>query len=130
MLDEMLTVKIVAFTYCGDHISDYNVVYIQGKNGELANMDIDCDGVQHGPADDGRCGSSGDTQSITSFQYVLEGYKTGQKDLDANAHPYVVFGNTGSSSNWPQFDPQQYGIQPLSLMAVVCNNKLVSPPHA
>lgn len=91
-------------------------------------MDIDCDGIQRGPADDGRCGKSDDTQSITSFADIVASYKTGQKDLDANAHPYVVFGNEGSKPNWPKFNPQSYGIQPLSLMAVVCNNKLVSAP--
>jgi hypothetical protein len=112
-------------TYCGDHVADYNVLYIQGTGGDLADMDIDCDGIQNGPADDGRCESSDDTQSITSFQWLVEGYGTGQRDLDANAHPYVVFGNTGSSPGWPTFDPQAYGVEPLSVMAVVCGDKLV-----
>lgn len=89
-------------------------------------MDIDCDGIQNGPANDGRCGSSSDTQSQTSFQDTVKGYGTGQKDLDAFIHPYVVFGNDGSKPNWPKFDPQSVGVQPLSVMAVVCNNKLVS----
>ncbi|KAM5354297.1 hypothetical protein ACJ41O_000947 [Fusarium nematophilum] len=113
-----------SYTYCGDHLDDYNVIYLQGKNGELVNMDIDCDGIQGGPADDGRCGSSGDTQSITSFQDTIEKYGTGQKDLDANAHSYIVFGNEGSKPDWPTFDPEEYGVRPLSVMAVVCNNKL------
>ena len=107
-------------------MNDYNVIYLQGNNRELANMDIDCDGIQGGPADDGRCGSSGDTQSITSFQYIVEGYETGQRDLDANVHPYVVFGNEGSKPGYATFNPQNYGIEPLSVMAVVCNNKLAS----
>ncbi|CAM1510864.1 Fc.00g083770.m01.CDS01 [Cosmosporella sp. VM-42] len=111
--------------YCGDHLADYNVIYLQGKNGEFVNMDIDCDGIQKGPADDGRCGSSGDTQSITSFQDIVQGYGTGQKDLDANAHPYVVFGNDGTKPGWKKFDPQAYGIKPLSVMAVVCGDKLI-----
>lgn len=88
-------------------------------------MDIDCDGVQGGPADDGRCGSSSDTQSVTSFQYDVEHYGAGQKDLDANVHPYIVFGNEGTKKNWPTFDPREHGIEPLSIMAVVCNNRLV-----
>jgi hypothetical protein len=107
-------------------MNDYNVIYLQGNNRELANMDIDCDGIQNGPADDGRCGSSGDTQSITSFQYIVESYGTGQRDLDANVHPYVVFGNEGSKPGYATFNPENYGIEPLSVMAVVCNNKLVS----
>lgn len=113
------------FSYCGDHVDDYNVIYIQGHNGRLANLDVDCDGIQGSKADDGRCKSSGDTQSITSFQDIVIGYKTGQKDLDANIHPYVVFGNTGTKPNWPTFNPQHYGIRPLSVMAVVCGDKLI-----
>jgi hypothetical protein len=38
-------------------------------------------------------------------------------------HTFVVFGNDGTS---PSFDPEKYGIEPLSVMAVVCGNKLVS----
>ncbi|KAH7171341.1 family 75 glycoside hydrolase [Dactylonectria macrodidyma] len=113
------------YDYCGDHLDDYNVVYLQGKSGDLVNMDIDCDGIQGGPADDGRCGSSGDTQSMTSFMDTVAGYGTGQEDLDANVHPYVVFGNTGTKSGWATFDPQEHGIEPLSVMAVVCGDKLI-----
>lgn len=112
-------------SYCGDRIRDYNVIYLQGQNGNLVNMDIDCDGVQRGPADDGRCGSSSDTQSITAFQYLVESYGTGQRDLDANAHSYVVFGNDGTKPGWKKFNPRSYGIEPLSVMAVVCGNKMV-----
>jgi len=91
-------------------------------------MDIDCDGAQGGSGDDGRCGSSLDTQSVTSFQWILQGYGKGIRDLNANVHPYVVFGNVGSKKGWRTFEPQQYGIQPLSLMAVVCGDKLVCSP--
>jgi hypothetical protein len=52
------------FSYCGDHMADYNVVYLQGTSGKLANMDVDCDGAQGGPADDGRCGSSGERRLL------------------------------------------------------------------
>ncbi|KPM38292.1 hypothetical protein AK830_g8260 [Neonectria ditissima] len=113
------------YSYCGDHVSDYNVVYLQGTKGQLVNMDIDCDGVQGSAADDGRCGSSGDTQSVTSFQDVVAGYGTGQRDLDANVHPYVVFGNAGSKPGYKTFDPRAHGIKPLSVMAVVCGSKLI-----
>ncbi|KAH7324933.1 family 75 glycoside hydrolase [Stachybotrys elegans] len=111
-------------TYCGDHISDYNVVFLRENNGNLVDMDVDCDGLQGGPGDDGRCESSDDTQSITAFQWILEGYNVGQEDLNAKVHSYVVFGNVGDRPNWPHFDPQAYGIEPLSVMAVVCDNKL------
>jgi hypothetical protein len=89
-------------------------------------MDVDCDGTQGSPADDGRCGSSGDTQSVTSFADTVRGYGRGVRDLDANIHPYVVFGNTGNKPGYTNFDPRAYGIEPLSVMAVVCGNKLVS----
>lgn len=89
-------------------------------------MDIDCDGTQGSAADDGRCGNSGDTQSITSFADTVKGYGKGINDLDANIHPYVVFGNVGSKQGYTSFDPQKYGIEPLSVMAVVCGDKLVS----
>jgi hypothetical protein len=114
------------FSYCNDHHADYNVIYIQGTGGAFANMDIDCDGAQGGPADDGRCGNSDDTQSITSFADTVKAYNKGINDLNANVHPYVVFGNSGSKAGYKTFNPQSYGIQPLSVMAVVCGNKLVS----
>jgi chitosanase len=44
--------------------------------------------------------------------------------LNAKVHTYVVFGNDGTS---PSFDPQEHGIESLSVMAVVCGDKLVSP---
>jgi hypothetical protein len=91
-------------------------------------MDIDCDGEQNGLGNDGRCGSSTDTQAVTSFQSTIEGYNKGITDLNANVHPYVVFGNEGSKHGWKTFDPREYGVEPLSVMAVVCGGKLVRPP--
>jgi hypothetical protein len=113
------------FVYCGHNLNtSSSIIYLQGSSGALANMDICCDGIQGGPSDDGRCASSPSTQSITAFQWILESYGTNQTDLDANAHPYVVFGNVGEDPDWPSFDPQAYGIEPLSVMAVVCGGKL------
>ena len=108
------------FGYCGDHLTDSGIIYLSGPKGKLANMDIDCDGK--GPGD-GRCGSSTDTQSQTAFEdevAKLSGNKI--KDLNANVHTYVVFGNDDTN---PAFDPQKYGMEPLSVMAVVCGDKLV-----
>ncbi|KAH6952616.1 fungal chitosanase of glycosyl hydrolase group 75-domain-containing protein [Fusarium avenaceum] len=113
-----------SYVYCGDHLKDYNVIYLQGTKGKLVNMDVDCDGIQGSSADDGRCGSSGDTQSVTSFQDRIQDYGAGRKDLDANIHPYVVFGNVGTKKNWPTFDAQKHGIKPLSIIAVVCGEKM------
>ncbi|KAK1991426.1 fungal chitosanase [Colletotrichum falcatum] len=111
------------FVYCGDFVDKYKIIYLQGTKGDLANMDVDCDGAQGGG--DGRCGSSTDTQSQTTFRDVLRGYNAGPQDLNASLHPYVVFGNDGTKSGWPTFDPTQHGVQPLSVMAVICNDKVV-----
>ncbi|ODA82632.1 hypothetical protein RJ55_01140 [Drechmeria coniospora] len=112
------------FDYCGDHMDDYGVLYLQGRDGALADMDIDCDGVQNGPADDHRCRSSADIQAITAFAETVRRYGTGQPDLDPNAHAYVVLGNDGTKPGWKTFDPRNHGIEPLSVVAVVCKDKL------
>ncbi|KAI1777261.1 glycoside hydrolase family 75 protein [Hypoxylon cercidicola] len=88
-------------------------------------MDINSNGTQGSAANDGRCGNSDDTQSITSFADTVKGYGKGIDDLDANIHPYVVFGNVGSKQGYTSFDPQQYDIEPLSVMTVVCGDKLI-----
>lgn len=88
-------------------------------------MDVDCDGVQRGSGDRGRCGYSTDTQSETSFRDTIASYNKGITDLDARIHPYVVLGNTGNKSGYVNFDPQSHGVKPLSLVAVVCGDKLV-----
>ncbi|KAK3335208.1 fungal chitosanase of glycosyl hydrolase group 75-domain-containing protein [Cercophora scortea] len=119
------------FSYCGDHMADYGVLYLQGRGGTLADMDIDCDGIQGGPGDDGRCDAvaSPDLQLATSFKDEVAGYGKGISDLNAYVHPYVVLGNTrtrlSTKKGWPWFDPQEYGVHPLSLVAVVCGDKMV-----
>jgi hypothetical protein len=117
----------LAFSYCGDHLSDANVIYLSGLGSNLVDMDVDCDGMQGGPADNGRCSiqSSPDTQNVTTFQNEVAGYQRGIVDLNTYIHPYVVFGNSGSKTGWSTFDPTAYGVQPLSLVAVVCGNSLV-----
>ncbi|KFY30845.1 hypothetical protein V493_01614 [Pseudogymnoascus sp. VKM F-4281 (FW-2241)] len=112
--------------YCGDHIDDFNVVYIQGKNGQLADMDIDCDGIINSPYSDGRCEASQDTQPQSSYIDLIKGYNVGIKDVDSYIHSYVVLGNYADegTSGYTTFHPTDYGIEPLSIVAVVCNNKL------
>ena len=117
--------RFIAVDYCGDHLSDYRVIYLKGKGKNFADMDIDCDGEQNGIGDDGRCNFDKSYQPITSFQYIVKKYNKGINDLNAYVHPYVVFGNSGKKSGWNTFDPRAYGVEPLSIMAVVCNNKLV-----
>jgi len=113
------------WSYCGDHISE-GIIYIQGKSGQLADTDIDCDGAQDGAKTDKRCEGSTDTQSQTSFKDTIQSYDVGITDLDAFYHPYVVFGNEGTKPGWKTFDPEEHGVEPLSVMAVVCNGKMVS----
>lgn len=137
------------FSYCGTRLNDYGVVYLQGTGGALADMDIDCDGIQDGPGDDGRwcvlfhlfsslrflpiaracfltyaptSGSSSDTQAHTSFEDTVAGYKKGVSGLNAFVHTYVVFGNVGTNAGFVNYDPRADGVRELSLMAVVCGN--------
>lgn len=106
-------------------------MYLQGKNGALADMDVDCDGRQDSPANDGRCTGTGDTQDQTSFDWILEEGGFGIDKLDANIHPYVVFGNANDDdqdSGWNVYNPKKDGIEPLSLIAVICGDQLVCIP--
>ncbi|KAI1422273.1 chitosanase [Xylaria sp. FL1777] len=113
------------YTYCGDRLKSKGIIYQQGKNGALSDMDIDCDGVQGSEADDGRCGNSADEQSVTSFADTVKGYGRGVHDLDPYIHPYVVFGNAGSRTGFVNFDPSAHGVKPLSIIAVVCGDQLI-----
>jgi hypothetical protein len=87
-------------------------------------MDIDCDGYQ-GPKS--VCGNTDgtDTQGRTTFRDQVRAF--GIQDLDPSVHNYVVFGNENDDNEpgFPVFDPKKYGVQPLSLMAVVCGKKMV-----
>jgi chitosanase len=107
------------FGYCGD-LSNAIFLHSSGDGGRYANMDIDCDGANLGSGD---CGNDPSGQGMTAFMDTVAGYGKGIEDLDANVHSYVVFGNFESS---PEFDPESFGMKPLSVMAIVCNNQLVS----
>ncbi|CAI7603595.1 unnamed protein product [Penicillium viridicatum] len=43
------------------------------------------------------------------------------KDLDANIHPYVVFGNEEHN---PSFMPNKHGMEHLRVMAIMCGGQL------
>jgi chitosanase len=110
---------VEGFSYCGfGDQSAITMLYLSGPPSmPLDDMDVDCDGIN----DLARACSNDPTgQGQTAFQDTVATY--GISDLNANIHGYVVFGNDGAS---PSFDPQSVGIQPLSVMAVVCNNQLV-----
>ncbi|KAI0162599.1 chitosanase precursor [Pestalotiopsis sp. NC0098] len=94
------------WSYCGDHKDDWGIVYIQGKNGLFANMDIDCDGQSLQP-NSGRCGHNPTDQSVTAMRDALQAYQVaGVSDLNTYVHPYVVFGNSGTNPHNVVFDPQ------------------------
>lgn len=78
-------------------------------------MDVDCDG-----SDDkvGDCSNDPTGFGETAFKDTVQSY--GISDLNANIHPYVVFNEP------PFFNAEQHGMKPLSVMAVVCNNQVVS----
>ena len=95
------------------------MIYLSGpKPQPLADMDIDCDGSDNMA---GKCSDDPSGQAQTSFKATANSY--GIPDLNSSIHSYVVFGNEGGS---PSFDPVKSGLEPLSVMAVVCNDKLVS----
>lgn len=94
---------------------DSTVMWIAGPS-SLADMDVDCDGANKSG---GKCANDPTGQSQTAFMDEVAKY--GIKDLDANIHSYVVLGTKN-------FDPQSVGIESLSIVAVVCNNKLVYLP--
>lgn len=112
------------FCYCGDHLDDKGIIYLQGNGGQLVNMDIDCDGKLG--SGNGDCDSSGDTQGQTTFGDTVVSYNKGVSDLNAYVHSYVVLGNQGTKDGYVEFDPQSVGVEPLSVVAVVCGDKMVS----
>ncbi|KAF3920079.1 hypothetical protein AA313_de0200589 [Arthrobotrys entomopaga] len=94
------------FGYCKDAA---NFIYLTGKN-ELGDMDIDCDGAHN-------CGgTSTDFQSGTAFDDILSSGGYGIKSLDASIHQFSVLGTCHLNLVGT--------IQPLALVAVVCNNQL------
>lgn len=95
-------------------------MYITGpSNGEgLADMDIDCDGANNSAGD---CANDPSGQGQTAFKHEVQDY--GIEDLDSNKHSFVVLGNEGAS---PEYMPTSDGVESLSIVAVVCANKLVS----
>ncbi|KAJ5300326.1 uncharacterized protein N7443_005328 [Penicillium atrosanguineum] len=102
-------------SYCGD-INGAIFLHTSSNSGGYADMDVDCDGADNGA---GVCSNDPSGQGQTAFKDEVSKY--GISDLNANIHPYVTFGNEGSR---PSFNPKDYGVQPLSVMAVICNGNL------
>ncbi|KAK4508261.1 hypothetical protein PRZ48_001999 [Zasmidium cellare] len=109
------------YDYCGD--LGLGAIFLHRNGGLLNNMDIDCDGSSNGTL---ACEDDETGQNQTSFGWLVAQYTNNKvKELDAQIHPYVVFGNVpdekGSS---PTFNPTDYGMVPLGVMAVVCNGQV------
>ncbi|KID70305.1 Endo-chitosanase [Metarhizium brunneum] len=98
--------------YCGDLA---NAIFLKSSDG-YDDMDIDCDGANNSTGD---CANDPTGQGQTAFMDEVSQF--GIPDLDTHIHPYVVFGNVDGS---PTFVPQDRGMRPLSVMAVVCDNQL------
>ncbi|KAI5918102.1 glycoside hydrolase family 75 protein [Camillea tinctor] len=68
-------------------------------------------------ADNGLCNST-HARKPTSFHKKVASYNRTVLDLNPYIHPYIVFGNSGTMR---PFNPRDFGIEPLSVVAVVCN---------
>jgi chitosanase len=91
--------------YCMNKTS--NVVFVKNQNGGFADMDIDCDGAGKGQ---GGCSDGA------------------VSDLDTNKHTFVVLSNfvsnDASGDNRKPFDIQSVGVNPLSIVAIVCGGQM------
>lgn len=110
--------------YCKDNAS--GAVFLKDTSKGYADADIDCDGTGMGTGD---CGNDPSGQSMTAFQDLVREYSGGAvKDLNTHIHNFVVLGNDNSpeeGDGGKSFDPQSANIKPLSVVAVVCGQKLV-----
>ena len=70
--------------YCGDIPG---AIFLKG-NDTFDDLDIECDGANNHAGD---CANDPTGQSQTAFKDGVSRF--GIPDLDANVHPYVVFGN-------------------------------------
>jgi hypothetical protein len=129
--------KATTMEYCGDTLHSNHAIFLHLTSGNYAGMNIDCDGVDrrggsllpsslfplvyHLNKRLGACSNDPTGQDQTAFADTVKSYNAGISDLNANIHPYVVFGNSGKS---PSFDPQHFGMQPLSVMAIICNGQM------
>ncbi|GAA6059551.1 hypothetical protein JCM10212_000607 [Sporobolomyces blumeae] len=85
--------------YCADAQDSPSFVYWE------SNMDVDCDGA---PSTDGICEGDGSYFELTAFT------DDAGKPINALEVPYVVI-NQGDG-----FDATKFGVQPLSVVAVIC----------
>lgn len=111
--------------YCKDNAS--GAVFLKDNSNGYADVDIDCDGAGMGTGD---CGDDPSGQSMTAFKDLVQQYSGGKiDDLNTHIHNFVVLGNDNSAEEGDggqSFEPTKAAkIQPLSVVAVVCGEKLV-----
>lgn len=86
-------------------------------------MKVSC----NGDACTAPCDSFTGEKNGTAFTDILQYYsKAKVQDLNPSIIPYVVMGNYGSMAGRQHFDPAEFEVRPLSVVAVVCGDKLVS----
>jgi chitosanase len=110
--------------YCMNKTS--NVVFVKNQNGGFADMDIDCDGAGKGQ---GGCSDDPTGLGETSFKDQVQSLTNGAvSDLDTNKHTFVVLSNfvsnDASGDNRKPFDIQSVGVNPLSIVAIVCGGQM------
>lgn len=90
-------------------------------------MDINCSGYNYDPyGGQSWCDDGLDSLRWTRFDDIVARYQNGGPGLSPYIHSFITFGNFGTKKGYVPFDPQSVGIEPLSIMAVVCGDKLVS----
>ncbi|KAK8131064.1 glycoside hydrolase family 75 protein [Apiospora sp. TS-2023a] len=124
-----------AWYYCGDYVNATGSFLYAASSAASSDADqpstltIDCGGIRGGPEDTGLCDRlyEGPAKS-TAFQYLIKRSHIPVQDLNTYFHPYVALGDfqdsQGSGSNFVEFDPQDDLVEPLSLVAVLCNGKM------
>ncbi|KAK8044820.1 hypothetical protein PG993_004844 [Apiospora rasikravindrae] len=121
--------------YCGDYVNTTgSFVYAassaaSSSENQSSQLTIDCDGTRSGPEDTGLCGRLyHEPAKSTAFQHLLKASGIPVKDFNTYFHPYVALGDfragQSSRSDFMEFDPQDEVVEPLSLVAVVCNGKM------
>jgi chitosanase len=103
-----------------------NVVFLKIQNGGFADMDIDCDGAGKGQ---GGCSDDPTGLGETSFKDQVQSLTIGAvSDLDTNKQTFVVLSNfvstDASGDSRKPFDIQSVGVNPLSIVAVVCGGQM------
>lgn len=105
------------YDYCGN--LGTGAISLHRNGGLLNNLDIDCDGLSPKGGD---CYNDPSPQNQMAFGWKAEELSGGAiTELDAKVHPYMVFGNEGLK---PVFNPRDFGMPPLGVMAVVCNHQV------